>query len=111
MPLMLECPSGHRLKVPSKMAGLNIVCPVCESRVAVPPLEGPKVQGTSRVEPTPLPTVSSSANSAISSAEQNRDHTEEEPLIRGNTSASELVSTAAEAIEPAARPVLSLIHI
>ena len=41
MPLLLECPSGHRLKIPSKLAGHTIVCPVCEEKLDVPPLKAP----------------------------------------------------------------------
>lgn len=41
MPLFILCPEGHRLKVPAKMAGRRIVCPVCETRISVPPLAPP----------------------------------------------------------------------
>lgn len=39
MPLLIVCPSGHRLKVPKKHAGSEIACPVCDSRISVPPLQ------------------------------------------------------------------------
>lgn len=41
MPLFLKCSAGHRLKVPSKLAGLRIVCPVCNEGLDVPPLPPP----------------------------------------------------------------------
>ena len=36
MAIILVCPAGHRLKVPSKFMGRRIVCPVCDSRIDVP---------------------------------------------------------------------------
>jgi hypothetical protein len=42
MPQLIDCPSGHRLKVPSKHAGHRIRCPVCDESIAVPPLPPPK---------------------------------------------------------------------
>ena len=36
MPLFIDCPSGHRLKVPTKRAGHRIRCPVCDQGVDVP---------------------------------------------------------------------------
>lgn len=36
MPQIVECPSGHRLKVPRKFAGHRIACPVCNASLAVP---------------------------------------------------------------------------
>lgn len=41
MPVFVECPSGHRLKVPSKLAGHRIVCPVCNAGFSVAPLPPP----------------------------------------------------------------------
>lgn len=41
MPLLIDCPSGHRLKVPLKRAGHQVRCPICDMRVAVPPLPRP----------------------------------------------------------------------
>jgi|GEM_PF-3438399 len=70
MPLLLECPSGHRLKIPSKLAGHTIVCPVCEEKMDVPPLKAPppapapllrpveKKVASAPTPPTPLPTQS-----------------------------------------------------
>ena len=43
MPLFIECPAGHRLKVPKKHAGQAVVCPVCERRILVPALEPPSM--------------------------------------------------------------------
>lgn len=36
MPLYIECPSGHRLKVPRKRAGQRVLCPVCNRGISVP---------------------------------------------------------------------------
>ncbi len=36
MPIVITCPSGHRLKVPSKYQGRRIVCPVCGNSIDVP---------------------------------------------------------------------------
>lgn len=35
MAIEVECPSGHTLKVPSKLAGHSIACPVCDARFFV----------------------------------------------------------------------------
>ena len=40
MPLFIECPSGHRLKIPSKLAGQSVLCPVCNRSLAVPAKAG-----------------------------------------------------------------------
>ncbi len=40
MPLLIDCPSGHRLKVPRKRAGHHVRCPVCNQSTFVPPLAG-----------------------------------------------------------------------
>jgi len=37
--LRVKCPNGHALKVPAKFAGREGVCPVCKSKVNIPPLE------------------------------------------------------------------------
>lgn len=36
MAVLLRCPRGHRLKVPSKFAGRRIACPVCDAKIDVP---------------------------------------------------------------------------
>ena len=53
MPLFIQCPQGHRLKVPKKLAGHRIVCPVCEQRIAVPPLTPPLKFGPPDVRDAP----------------------------------------------------------
>jgi len=52
MPLIIVCPSGHRLKVPKKLAGYRIVCPVCNQRFSVPPLPAPQKQARLPSAPT-----------------------------------------------------------
>jgi len=36
LPIVIACPSGHRLKVPTKYQGRRIVCPVCGEGIDVP---------------------------------------------------------------------------
>ncbi len=42
MPLLIDCPSGHRLEVPLKRAGHLVRCPVCDQSVEIPPLPARK---------------------------------------------------------------------
>ena len=35
MPIETECPSGHRLKIPEKLRGHSIACPICDARFFV----------------------------------------------------------------------------
>jgi hypothetical protein len=41
--LRVKCPNGHALKVPTKFAGREGVCPICKSKVKIPPLQKPEV--------------------------------------------------------------------
>ena len=51
MPFRLQCPEGHRLKVPRKFAGRTIPCPRCGSSLEVPKEVGPPPVGSKRPEP------------------------------------------------------------
>jgi hypothetical protein len=36
MAVLLQCPQGHRLRVDESLAGRDVDCPICKSRVLVP---------------------------------------------------------------------------
>lgn len=64
MPVVMQCPSGHRLKVPKKYGGRRIVCPVCEARVDVP-VASVQQQNEIPILAEPVPTPASEASAEI----------------------------------------------
>lgn len=83
MPIFVQCPSGHRLKVPRKRAGHRIICPVCEQSIPVPPLAAPlkKETDTAQHSPHDLGVEKSIAPSASTDYSEDKLATAETPSL------------------------------